>query len=67
MSSISVTAGSARKLLYHSLFVQVLIALQPGIVLGMGVPDFAVGLKIFSDVFLKRFLGGEELVDATAG
>jgi hypothetical protein len=53
MSSISATAASARKPVYHSLFVQVLIALLLGIVLGMVVPEFAVGLKIPSDAFLK--------------
>src|ERR1700732_4118525 len=47
------TAPVARKPLYTSLFVQVLVALLLGIVLGMAVPDFAVGLKIFSDAFLK--------------
>ena len=39
--------------LYRSLFVQVLAALVLGIILGMAVPDFAVGLKILSDAFLK--------------
>src|SRR5216683_5797847 len=53
MSTISATAVSARKPLYQSLFVQVLVALLLGIVLGMAVPDFAVGLKILSDAFLK--------------
>src|SRR5712672_179000 len=53
MSTISATAVSARKPLYQSLFVQVLPALLLGIVVGMAVPDFAVGLKIFSDAFLK--------------
>src|SRR5712671_4486832 len=53
MSTISATAVSVRKPLYHSLFVQVLAALLLGIVLGMAVPDFAVGLKILSDAFLK--------------
>src|SRR5256886_6588209 len=53
MSTISVTAVSAPKPLYQSLFVQVLAALLLGIVLGMAAPDFAVGLKIFSDAFLK--------------
>src|SRR6266850_199839 len=53
MSTISATAVSVRKPLYQSLFVQVLVALLLGIVLGMAVPDFAVGLKIFSDAFLK--------------
>src|ERR1700748_2430969 len=38
---------------YKSLFLQVVAALVLGIVLGMAAPDFAIGLKIFSDAFLK--------------
>src|SRR6201747_1158302 len=53
MSTISAAAPIARKPLYASLFVQVLVALLLGIVLGMAVPDFAIGLKVFSDAFLK--------------
>jgi aerobic C4-dicarboxylate transport protein len=64
MSTVSVppvgqlTAGptsssSERKPFYHSLFAQVLAALLLGIVLGVAAPDFAVGLKVFSDAFLK--------------
>src|SRR3977135_1778374 len=53
MSTISATAPVARKPLYTSLFVQVLVALLLGIVLGVAVPDFAISLKIFSDAFLK--------------
>ena len=53
MSTMSAVATEARKPLYTSLFVQVLIALLLGIVLGMAAPDFAVGLKILSDAFLK--------------
>src|SRR6202163_1958977 len=54
MTTITTTAATvARKPLYTSLFVQVLAALVLGIVLGMAVPDFAIGLKIFSDAFLK--------------
>src|SRR6202021_3428940 len=53
MSTMTAAAPIARKPLYTSLFVQVLFALLLGIVLGMAVPDFAVGLKIFSDAFLK--------------
>src|SRR5437763_3673190 len=53
MSTISAAAPIARKPLYTSLFVQVLVALLLGIVLGMALPDFAVELKIFSDAFLK--------------
>ena len=53
MTTISTAAAPARKPLYTSLFVQVLTALLLGIVLGMAAPDFAIGLKIFSDAFLK--------------
>src|SRR6202166_1489458 len=54
MSTIIATAtAETRKPLYTSLFVQVLTALLLGIVLGMAAPEFAVGLKIFSDAFLK--------------
>ena len=53
MTTITAAATEARKPLYTSLFVQVLAALLLGIVLGMAVPDFAIGLKIFSDAFLK--------------
>src|SRR3979409_1308515 len=55
MTTIATTAAApvARKPLYTSLFVQVLAALVLGIVLGVAVPDFAVGLKVFSDAFLK--------------
>src|SRR6201991_2627553 len=52
-ATITTAAPAARKPLYTSLFVQVLAALVLGIVLGMATPDFAVGLKIFSDAFLK--------------
>jgi aerobic C4-dicarboxylate transport protein len=48
------TADAAQgKPLYKSLFVQVVVALLLGIVLGVGIPDFAIGLKVFSDAFLK--------------
>jgi len=53
MSTMTAAAPVARKPLYTSLFVQVLVALLLGIVLGVAVPDFAIGLKIFSDAFLK--------------
>jgi aerobic C4-dicarboxylate transport protein len=39
--------------LYKSLFVQVVVALILGILLGMMTPGFATGLKFFSDAFLK--------------
>jgi aerobic C4-dicarboxylate transport protein len=39
--------------LYKSLFVQVLVALLLGVVLGMATPDLAISLKILSDGFLK--------------
>ena len=44
---------SGRSPLYASLFVQVVVALTAGIVIGMTAPGFAVGLKFFSDAFLK--------------
>jgi aerobic C4-dicarboxylate transport protein len=53
MSTIAAPVVATRKPLYQSLFVQVVVALLLGIVLGMAVPDFAVSLKIFSDAFLK--------------
>src|SRR5258707_12859561 len=54
MSTITATAApAAPKPLYTSLFVQVLVALLLGVVLGMATPDFAVSLKILSDAFLK--------------
>jgi len=49
----TIAAGKARKPLYKSLFVQVVVALVLGIVLGVMTPEFAVGLKFFSDMFLK--------------
>ena len=53
MATIATAETTARKPLYSSLFLQVVVALLLGIVLGMAVPDFAVSLKIFSDAFLK--------------
>src|SRR5437667_1392085 len=53
MTTITTAATVTRKPLYTSLLFQVLSALLLGIVLGMAVPDFAIGLKIFSDAFLK--------------
>jgi aerobic C4-dicarboxylate transport protein len=52
MSAIAETAAKPGKI-YNSLFLQVLIALVLGIVLGVVAPHFAVGLKILSDAFLK--------------
>ena len=54
MSTMTAAAAAeTRKPLYTSLFVQVLAALLLGIALGVIAPDFAIGLKIFSDAFLK--------------
>ena len=52
-AAIAVPPLSGRTALYSSLFVQVLVALVLGIVLGVAAPDFAVSLKILSDAFLK--------------
>jgi aerobic C4-dicarboxylate transport protein len=43
----------ARSPLYKSLFVQVVVGLLLGITLGVMTPEFALGLKFFSDGFLK--------------
>jgi aerobic C4-dicarboxylate transport protein len=53
MTTITTAAPAVRKPLYSSLFFQVLVALLLGIVLGVASPNFAIGLKIFSDAFLK--------------
>ena len=47
------TVSTARSPLYKSLFVQVVVGLMLGIVLGMLAPGFAISLKFFSDAFLK--------------
>src|SRR5271165_5830720 len=52
-TTLAAPAPVARAPLYKSLFVQVLAALLLGIILGVVTPDFAVGLKILSDAFLK--------------
>ncbi|HMN71654.1 MAG TPA: C4-dicarboxylate transporter DctA [Rhodoblastus sp.] len=39
--------------IFSSLFAQVVAALVLGVLLGVVAPDFAQGLKFFSDVFLK--------------
>jgi aerobic C4-dicarboxylate transport protein len=50
---IAATAPSQHQPIYKSLFVQVVVALILGIVVGMAAPNFAIGLKFFSDAFLK--------------
>jgi len=52
-AAIATPAPATAKPLYKSLFFQVVAALVLGIVLGMAVPQFAIGLKILSDAFLK--------------
>ncbi|MCW6510075.1 C4-dicarboxylate transporter DctA [Lichenifustis flavocetrariae] len=46
------SAGLGRRL-HSSLFAQVVVALVAGIALGVLAPGFAIGLKVFSDAFLK--------------
>jgi aerobic C4-dicarboxylate transport protein len=56
MSTVAVSppaATASRGSLFKSLFVQVLIGLLLGTLLGVVTPDFAIGLKFFSDAFLK--------------
>ena len=50
---LPMTVGKKSSPLYKSLFVQVLVALLVGIVLGMYAPAFSVQLKVLSDGFLK--------------
>ena len=52
-TTIASPLPAARSPLYKSLFVQVLVALLLGIVIGVLWPDFATGLKVLSDGFLK--------------
>ena len=52
-TTIAPLLPAARSPLYKSLFVQVLVALLLGIVIGVLWPDFATGLKVLSDGFLK--------------
>src|SRR5215470_20069034 len=53
MSMPTAPAPPARAAIFKSLFVQVLIALVLGIVIGVAAPGFAVDLKILSDGFLR--------------
>ena len=52
-TTIAPPLPAARSPLYKSLFVQVLVALLLGIVIGVLWPDFATRLKVLSDGFLK--------------
>ncbi|MGA7195462.1 MAG: C4-dicarboxylate transporter DctA, partial [Roseiarcus sp.] len=45
--------AAPRRPLYRSLFAQVVAGLVLGVALGVATPDFAIGLKFFSDAFLK--------------
>jgi aerobic C4-dicarboxylate transport protein len=51
MATAAEAGGFSR--LYKSRFLQVIAGLVLGVVLGMAAPDFATGLKFFSDAFLK--------------
>jgi aerobic C4-dicarboxylate transport protein len=53
MPAEAAATASKHTPIYKSLFVQVLVALVLGIVLGMATPEFAASLKILSDGFLK--------------
>ncbi|WP_237478570.1 dicarboxylate/amino acid:cation symporter [Lichenibacterium dinghuense] len=53
-SALPAMAGvKATRPFYTSLFFQVVVGLILGIILGMAAPDFAQGLKVLSDAFLK--------------
>ncbi|KAB1069617.1 C4-dicarboxylate transporter DctA [Methylobacterium planeticum] len=53
MTSVAAAVPARRAGLHRSLFVQVLAGLLLGIALGILAPDFAQGLKFFSDAFLR--------------
>ncbi|MBP0579327.1 C4-dicarboxylate transporter DctA [Labrys sp. LIt4] len=53
MTVDAITAPAGRKPLIYSLFLQVLLALALGVVLGMAAPGFSAQLKVLSDGFLK--------------
>ena len=53
MTSTAITAPPVRKPLLQSSFLQILIGLLLGVVLGIAVPDLAKELKVLSDGFLK--------------
>ncbi len=53
MSDLVLPAPAMRAPIYKSLFVQVAAMLVLGILLGVTAPDFAIGLKVLSDAFLK--------------
>ena len=53
LTAAAIPAPTARVPVYRSLFAQVVVALLLGIALGLLTPHFAVGLKFFSDGFLK--------------
>jgi aerobic C4-dicarboxylate transport protein len=52
-SRVTVAVAHKSSAWYKSLFIQVVIALLLGIVLGSVTPGLAIGLKFFSDAFLK--------------
>ena len=52
-ATASSTASRPRSPIYKSLFAQVVVALIVGVLLGVLTPGFAIGLKFFSDAFLK--------------
>jgi aerobic C4-dicarboxylate transport protein len=53
MTSVAAAIPARRAGLHRSLFAQVLAGLGLGILLGILAPEFAQGLKFFSDAFLR--------------
>jgi aerobic C4-dicarboxylate transport protein len=51
--SLESPSVATRAPIYKSLFFQVLVALALGVIVGIVAPEFAKGLKFFSDAFLK--------------
>jgi len=52
-STTTIPRAAKRTPIYRSLFWQVVLGLILGIVIGVAAPNFAQGLKFFSDAFLK--------------
>lgn len=53
MTTTAAALPAARPPLHRSLFAQVIAGLLAGILLGLVAPEFAKGLKVLSDAFLK--------------
>ena len=51
--NMAADAQPAKKKIYHSLYIQVLIGLVLGILVGYLFPDFGASLKVLGDGFVR--------------